>query len=779
MKNNQNVRGKLLAWTQINPDVTETLLTVLRYTAVFIGGFILATGDIFSTLSPFGAAFALAVGFTYMPAATGGAILGYIISESSDQSVKYIAAVILGAVILFTFWKVTGKKLKQTVTALIAGGCIAAAGITAVLGSGGGAYEIILEAAEGIAGGCFCYFVREARRSGIGLWERRVMKTAELLSIMVTISAFVLSLSIFTVAGVSPARIIATVLVLICAVYGHETAGAVAGVSFGAVLGFADGTGLLAASLPLGGLAAGLAGRINRFFAAIAFILGTSVIYLFTGSTDKLLSAVIEAGAAALVIVLLPNRASDFLSSYFISPGYSTESESMKELLTYKLMAASATVSEVSDSVKAVSLALRKLERKNENSLYTDVREQVCETCERKKNCWEYNFESTLDAFNRMTMRRKNGESATKEALPSYFASRCTQLDALTDNFNNCYTLREYRKAAETQLAETRSVAADQFVSISVMLRNLADELQRDIVFSPETAEKARAAAEDLGISVCDAICTVNEGGYMNLQMYCYPADRKISAAALADAISAGTGVEFDTPVIDSGDNEKLLLLFCEKPPCVIKASASQFVGSGQAVCGDAYDFFNDGRGHFIMILSDGMGTGSRAAVDGAMTTGLAGKLIRAGFSFEAAVKTVNSALMVKSKEESLATLDIVSVDLFKGEATFYKAGAAASLISRHGKMIRIERSSMPLGILRDIEFERVTGRLGDGDVILMMSDGAAEIPPDALRKKLSELSGSRADAIASEIAALAQAESPVGKADDITVIAAEIRRKK
>ena len=47
------------------------------------------------------------------------------------------------------------------------------------------------------------------------------------------------------------------------------------------------------------------------------------------------------------------------------------------------------------------------------------------------------------------------------------------------------------------------------------------------------------------------------------------------------------------------------------------------------------YKYFYDGKGHFIMILSDGMGTGGRAAVDGAMASGLMARLLKAGFGYD------------------------------------------------------------------------------------------------------------------------------------------------
>ncbi|MFR1214328.1 MAG: hypothetical protein ACLSCV_06055 [Acutalibacteraceae bacterium] len=46
------------------------------------------------------------------------------------------------------------------------------------------------------------------------------------------------------------------------------------------------------------------------------------------------------------------------------------------------------------------------------------------------------------------------------------------------------------------------------------------------------------------------------------------------------------------------------------------------------------------------------MGTGGRAAVDGAMASNIMGNLVKAGLGFDCALKIVNSAMQVKSGEE-------------------------------------------------------------------------------------------------------------------------------
>ena len=112
-------------------------------------------------------------------------------------------------------------------------------------------------------------------------------------------------------------------------------------------------------------------------------------------------------------------------------------------------------------------------------------------------------------------------------------------------------------------------------------------------------------------------------------------------------------------------------------------SGACQKNAGDNRISGDCYEYFADPRGFAHIILSDGMGSGGRAAVDSIMTCNFVLKLIKAGFGFDAALKFINSALLVKAGDESLATLDIGCIDLYTGTAEFLKAGGAASFLCR------------------------------------------------------------------------------------------------
>lgn len=69
---------------------------VLRLAAVqavyFLLGLLVSKGAVLGSLSPFGAAFASAVPFSYVPAASIGAGIGYILLGSTD-TFRYVAVV--------------------------------------------------------------------------------------------------------------------------------------------------------------------------------------------------------------------------------------------------------------------------------------------------------------------------------------------------------------------------------------------------------------------------------------------------------------------------------------------------------------------------------------------------------------------------------------------------------------------------------------------------------------------------------------------------------------
>ena len=233
---------------------------------------------------------------------------------------------------------------------------------------------------------------------------------------------------------------------------------------------------------------------------------------------------------------------------------------------------------------------------------------------------------------------------------------------------------------------------------------------------------------------------------------------------------------DFDVPSV-SENSGNIFIVLNEHAALRVDVGVEQKCASQSAMCGDAYKYFFDGRGHFIMILSDGMGTGGRAAVDGAMASGLMYRLIKAGFGYDCSLRILNSSMLFKSTDESLATVDIASIDLFTGKVELYKAGAAPTLVRRSGRMGKAESTSLPAGILRDVSFDKATVKCKEGDVVVLMSDGAVCEGTEWIREEIEAFTDGTAEQLSERICEGAKRRRTDGHEDDITVITAIIKK--
>ena len=163
------------------------------------------------------------------------------------------------------------------------------------------------------------------------------------------------------------------------------------------------------------------------------------------------------------------------------------------------------------------------------------------------------------------------------------------------------------------------------------------------------------------------------------------------------------------------------------------------------------------------------MGTGERAALDSMMTTSLAQTLLRAGISVSCTANLVNAALLLRSRQETVATLDIAKIDLYTGNVNIYKAGASFSVLHNKSRTSVIELQSLPLGILEDTDIGNCEFTMRDGDCLYLLSDGASMLSYEFFKDLPAEQHNSHENV--SRIIREAKESSPGNKADDITCL--------
>lgn len=323
--------------------------------------------------------------------------------------------------------------------------------------------------------------------------------------------------------------------------------------------------------------------------------------------------------------------------------------------------------------------------------------------------------------------------------------------------------------------SEIRMVAADQFFSISDMLEDLAFEFDDAEIFDFKSAGKIRRMLGEYDIYPENISVIIDKFDRMRVEILSSSKTVGLDNPRIKNEIEKICARDFEKGRVNiSGPN--MMLSIIERPNYKINFGFSQYCAEGN-LCGDTIKTINDSRGHMIFIISDGMGRGSRAALDGAMGAGLLSKLLAAGFGFDSSLKVVNSALLVKSSEESLATLDCACVDLFNGKCEFFKAGAPKSYVLKNGMVNKCELSSMPAGILRGIEFAKRTTVLNVGDEIIMMSDGITDVGEEWLENFIKFDDSDNPNDKAKAILNFALKNSSERHRDDMSVIVAKLTK--
>ena len=208
---------------------------------------------------------------------------------------------------------------------------------------------------------------------------------------------------------------------------------------------------------------------------------------------------------------------------------------------------------------------------------------------------------------------------------------------------------------------------------------------------------------------------------------------------------------------------------------------------NGSLVSGDSHAFFHLKGGRFGLVLSDGMGAGPRAALESGTTISLLRHLLESGFGQDLAIKTVNSILVLRSPGESFATVDLAVVNLYSGQTDFVKIGAVPTFIIRGGRVGQIKASSLPVGIIEDIEVVSLSRALEPGDVLVMVTDGildayqGAEDREEWLAEVLLDVADMPPQEMAEILLKLAQtgAGGVTRVPDDMTVVVARLEKQK
>lgn len=191
----------------------------------------------------------------------------------------------------------------------------------------------------------------------------------------------------------------------------------------------------------------------------------------------------------------------------------------------------------------------------------------------------------------------------------------------------------------------------------------------------------------------------------------------------------------------------------------------------GETLCGDQAASF-EASGAACLLLSDGMGSGETAHREAAMTVRLLKQFLQAGVEPLPALKTLNTALLLRCREGAgFTTIDLLRLDRSTGEAALYKYGAAPSYLKKLGRVTRYGGAALPAGLEGvDRQPDVIRFILPPDGWLVMVSDGVVGGDGDEwLQDLLAGWGGGTPDALARRI--LTVSADHGGRSDDCAVL--------
>ncbi len=391
-----------------------------------------------------------------------------------------------------------------------------------------------------------------------------------------------------------------------------------------------------------------------------------------------------------------------------------------------------------------------------------------CFQCERRSVCWDSDEHPAVMALTVLTEDVTRGNPIAGDKLPTAMVTECKHLDTI---------LGDIRRGSGALWQERREKAgadypAPDYSLMAELLEDVAKNRRKEEKVDLATAGAIRRILGDRGLLPAAVFVRGEREKRIVIGSGEFGAKQK-EAAASVNAMEELLGCKLSPPKFDA-TGEVMTMETHTAKQFGLEVAYARRPAKNSEVSGDAVGLFHGPDGHSYLMLSDGMGTGERAAHAATTACIFLDKMLSGGATEETALKMLNRLIGVK-EGECPCTVDLLKFDCYLGSACFLKSGAAASYVRRDGNLFRLRSKTIPVGAVKELDAERLRFDTKAGDVIIMVSDGVSQTSEDApwLMELLSKPLGQNLQNAVNTI--LEEAMRKTESKDDMTVAIARV----
>lgn len=756
---------------QDNKDFTYFAKKTVVILLHFASGVLIAGINELGAFSPFGVAYVTAVNESYLIPSAVGAATGYILTQDSVTALRYLAAIVSAAVTIRLVRDSEKIKKFRLMPSSVTFLTLFLTSAVMLFASPSDYKSFLIFFGEAVLGFACAYFFSFAFGAFALFKKQDGFYVKDVSCIALSFYILLLSVEKISLFNLSPARILATLFILLMSYIYKEAGSALTSVAATLVFSMSKSVGILGVLSAASGFTTGIFSHMGKYVISAVYFFTYTVMFLLNSGTYSEIYLLAECLIACVIFCFIKDSVLEKAANALIIRKEPQQTEIHRKVVLDRLKSSSEAIGSMSKAISAASGILKYCDFENEISVYSTIKDRVCESCRHKERCWEKNFDDCRKAFDEMSEILKNCGMVNRSNLPKYLSGCCVCTEKLTDVFNRCYLNYISAQASQNKIEKIREITAEQFSSVYTVLAEAAQPFKKGVRFDSARADRVEEMLLNrFGLKAESVLCLVDENDKLRLEITFSEKLSKIKESDFRPLLEEACETDFDKPVV-SENGKTVTLCICQKTTYRVEVAAARVVANKDKHCGDNFESFYDGKGSYTVILSDGMGTGMRACVDSSLAVCVCGKLLRAGFNYDSAVKLTNCAMLLKSVDESLATLDIMRINLYTGETEFYKAGAAVSFIKKAEKVTEIRQPSMPIGILSEVNFNVSKDKMTEGNIALLASDGAFEYSELAVKNSLAVAYDEKVEEIAERTATKAKKAGNGKRSDDITVI--------
>ena len=622
--------------------------------------------------------------------------------------------------------------------------------------------------------------------------RRQPLKTEEIVCLIILLASMVTGTIGWNIQEITLAHVFTRYLVLIFAFIAGATVGSTVGVVTGLIFGLAHVESFPEMSLlAFGGLLGGLLKEGKKIGVSVGLLIATLLIGMYGTGTTNLLASLYETLIASFLFFLTPSALTNIIAKHVPgTPEFSQEQQTymrrIRDVTSHRVNQFSSLFTTLAESFqKQQDRAVQKDREYELNEMLASVAGRTCQTCFKKDHCWSYNSDKTYDALVHVMTELQDNDLMLSNRTERAWERHCARSKKVIDAMQKELYYQEVRKKFNSQIKESRKIVAEQLYGVAEVMSNFAREIQKERENNEKQEEQLLDAMESIGIEVENVEIYSLEEGKIDIDVtipYCDGMGQceKLIAPLLSNILGETIVVHHEE--CGKYPNENCHATFRSAKRFVVDTGVAFAAKNGGFLSGDSYKEMEIGGRKFAMAISDGMGNGERAHLESKETLELLQNILQSGIDEEIAIKSINSILRLRTTDEMFATLDLAIVDLQDASSKFIKVGSTPSFIRRGSKVIKVQASNLPIGIIKDLDVDIVSEQLKAEDILIMMSDGILENPNFIenvdvwLKRKILEIETDDPQAIADIILEEVIRASDGEISDDMTVFVAKIK---